>query len=109
MADTNEIVQTLEHLETTLEDLGVRGLSATGPQELAALRGLREELERIGADHLAGRIATLITAVENDDARVAAALLRAQASLRVFERILTLEIAAAQLQTLLQGADEDEA
>src|SRR5215831_11869355 len=93
MAELDEIMQTIERLESALDDLAVRGLRSAGPQDLASLDALREEFERIGAGHLAGRIAAVTTAIRNDDRDAAAALLRARASLRVFERVLTLEVA----------------
>ena len=61
---------------------------------------MREEFERIGAAHLATRIATLVEAIEKDDRAAASALLRAQTSLRVFERLLTLQVAAGAVQAL---------
>ncbi|MBV9124107.1 MAG: hypothetical protein JO112_12175 [Planctomycetes bacterium] len=101
MLETAEIVHTIEHLQGAFEELMVRGLRSSGPQHLTTLAHLREEFERIGADHLAGRIAAVIDAIRNDDRGAAAALLRAQTSLRVFERILTLETAADLLSQLL--------
>ena len=101
MPETDEIVQTIGRLEGRLEELTVRGLRSAGPQQLAPLESLREEFERIGADHLAGRIAELVAAVRSDDPKAAPALLRTQASLRVFERVLTLEAAAEALRALL--------
>src|SRR5271166_4455026 len=83
---TDEIVQSLERLQSAFEDLTVRGLRAAGPGELATLEALRAEFERVGAGHLAGRVAAVINAVRNDDRTAAAALFHAQASLRVFER-----------------------
>lgn len=93
MQDIDEIVQTIERLQGEFEDLAVRGLRSVGPQHLGTLQAVREEFERIGAGHLAGRIAAVVEAIRSDDRGAAAALLRAQAELRVFERILTLEVA----------------
>jgi hypothetical protein len=107
--DVDEIVFTLEQLRRELEDLGARGLRAVGPQRLAKLRVIREELTRIGAAHVAGQLATLVQAIENDDRGAAAALLRAQTSLRLFERVLTLETAAAQLQAIASEQNEEDA
>ena len=108
MQDFDEIVQTIDRLQIELEDLTVRGLRTAGTAHLASLQGLREEFERIGAGHLAGRIATVIEAIRNDDLGAAAALLRTQASLRVFERILTLEAAPLMFQPV-PDADDSEA
>jgi hypothetical protein len=109
MAEIDEIVQTIERLEAALEDLAVRGLRSAGPQDLAGLDALHEEFERIGAGHLAGRIAAVTAAIRNDDRSAAAALLRARASLRVFERVLTLEVAGGVLGSMAatdQGEDD---
>jgi hypothetical protein len=106
MQETLEIIQTIDRLQTCLEELSVRGLRSTGPQDLKGLSALREEFQRIGADHLAGRISTVIEGIRNDDRSAAASLLRAQASLRVFERILTLDQAEAALQSILPPTEE---
>src|SRR5262245_28481901 len=101
MSDTHEILQTVERLHAVLADLVVRGLRAAGREQLASLASLREELERIGSHHLAGRLAELLDGLRKGDRSAAAALLRAQTSLRLFERILTLEHAAGLLRELL--------
>jgi hypothetical protein len=112
MAELDEIVQTIERLQGEFEDLAVRGLRSAGPEHLASLSALREELERVGAGHLAGRIAAVVDAIRAGDRSAATALLQAQASLRVFERVLTLEAAGDLLVGLLarpeEGADEAE-
>ena len=110
MAELDEILQTIERLESALDDLAVRGLRSAGPQDLASLDALREEFERIGAGHLAGRIAAVITGIRNDDRGAAATLLRARASLRVFERVLTLEVAEGVLGSMgVPDEGEDDA
>jgi hypothetical protein len=109
MLEIAEIVQTIEHVQSSFEDLTVRGLRSAGPEQLATLSALREEFERIGAGHLAGRIASVVEVLRGGEAKAAAALLRAQASLRVFERVLTLQVAAQTLSALLESTDaEDE-
>jgi hypothetical protein len=98
MEELDEIVQTVDLLQREFEDLAMRGLRLTSPQQVAKLEMLRTECQRIGADHLAGRIGGLLEAIRNNDREAAAELLRAQSSLRVFERILTLQSVAALLQ-----------
>jgi hypothetical protein len=98
MTDISEIQQAIDHLHGLLADLIVRGLRSAGPAQLAPLDALREEFERIGAGHLAGRIGELVEAVRQDSPGAAAALLRAQTSLNLFERILTREHAVDLLQ-----------
>jgi hypothetical protein len=101
MTETTEILQTIDRLHGLLAGLIVRGLRSVGPAQLALLDSLREEFERIGADHLAGRITELAQAVRNEEPGAARALLQAQTSLNLFERILTLEHATELLQGLL--------
>jgi hypothetical protein len=100
METSDEIVQVIDRLQGEFEDLAVRGLRTAGASNMARLRSLREEFERIGAGHLARRISILMSALETGDRAAAAALLRAAASLRVFKRVLTLNVAGA----ILQGA-----
>ena len=110
MADWDEVVGLINRLQGEFQDLAVRGLRTVGPQHLTSLEAVREELQRINADHLAGRIEEVIQAIRNDDRGAAAALLRAQAIVRLFERMLTAEVAAATLESMLAPGDgEDEA
>lgn len=102
-----ETLQTVEHLQQVLENLLVRGLRSAGTQDFTTLHHLRSEFDRVGAHHLAGRIGTLHDAMRNDDRAAAAALLRTQASLRVFERIMTLESAQAALAQFVQGVGDE--
>jgi hypothetical protein len=106
--EVEEVAQAAERLHGAFADLAVRGLRAAGPRDLAALRATGEEFQRIGAEHLAGRIAEVVRAIEADDRAAAPALLQAQASLRVFERILTLEVAAGALRALAGGDEAGE-
>jgi hypothetical protein len=101
VSDTlDEIVYTLGRVQSELEDLALGGLRAAGADHVGTLEAMREDLERMGALHLAGRLETLSQAIRADDRGAAAAMMRTQASLRVFERVLTLETVAARLQVL---------
>ena len=81
----------------------VRGLSAAGPADLQALDAMQKELSRVGAWHLAGKVEALIAATRTQDREAAAHLLRAQTSLHLFERVLSLDTAALMLAA--PGAD----
>jgi len=98
MSEIQEACDTIERLNKELQDLVVRGLQVCGPQHLAPLRGLHAELARIGAQHVADRLQQLISAIEAGTSAAAAELLSTQATLRVFERVLTLRYAAAVLR-----------
>jgi hypothetical protein len=92
-----EIARTVDRLESELDDLALRGLRAVGAARLGKLRLFVEEFQRVGAEHLAERLQTVCDCVERDDPAAAAALLRAQTSLRLFDRLLTVEVAAGML------------
>jgi hypothetical protein len=108
--EISEITQTVRQLQAEFEDLAVGGLRAAGPDRLPVLEALREELERVGASHLAGRLEALTDAIRADDRRSSAALMRAQSSLRLFERILTLRTTATRLNALtaVESVDQGE-
>ncbi|MBS0202289.1 MAG: hypothetical protein JSS49_05260 [Planctomycetes bacterium] len=108
MSEIAEVVDTLDRLHSELHVLLVRGLRVCGPEHLTPLRSLHAELERIGAVHVAGRLETLINAMTADHREAAAALLRTQASLRVFERVLTIRVSAMQLESVVAGIDRQQ-
>lgn len=108
MSETlDEITDTLTRLQAEIEDLAVGGLRAAGPERLGMLEATREDLHRVGALHLAGRLEALAAAIRDDDRGAAPALMRTHASLRVFERLLSLETAAAGLEALAGPEEED--
>jgi hypothetical protein len=108
MSEALEIQQLVEHLQGVLENLITRGLRAAGLAERNALATLGEEFTRIGAGHLAQRVLALREALESDDRDGPNRLLKAQASLRLFERVLTLEIARAALHRWMESAAAQE-
>lgn len=103
--ETQEIVHTIEQLQNAFEELTVRGLRSAGSEHLKKLESLKEEMERIGAAHMAHRIEVVIEGIQKDDRKAAAALMRAQATLRVFERVLTLETIDGIFSRLCAGED----
>lgn len=97
----------MQRLQHTFEDLGVGGLQFLGPQHLSVLDAMQDEFQRTGVDHLAQRLGHLTDAIRSGHAGAAAALLQAQSSLRVFERLLTLETVADQLMAMQPNADDE--
>jgi hypothetical protein len=91
MDERLEVSDTLQALTKELDDLVVRGLRAAGPQDLAALQAMQEELAKAGAAHVAGRLDALLVRVRGGDAGAPAALMGLMATLRVFERVLSLD------------------
>ena len=106
MDEIAELRDTLDRLHAALDDLAVRGLRAAGPQDLAKLVALRDEFQDAGAGHLAERLTTTIDSVRADHHDAAAALLRAMTAGRLFDRMLTLEVAASMLSAQ-EAADSD--
>lgn len=89
-----EVAATLFALQQAFEDLIVRGLESTGPDDTRRLAALGDELARAGAAYLAGLIAALVHTIKERDDGAARALLRTQTAARVFERVLSLDAAA---------------
>ncbi len=108
MDEIAELRDALDRLHAALDDLAVRGLRAAAPQDLARLVALRDEFRGAGAEHIAERLETTIDAVRNDDRTAAAALLRAITAIRLFDRMLTLEVAGQLLETAIAAEENDD-
>jgi hypothetical protein len=87
----------LDRLHAATDDLVVRGLRAAGGAEIARLTALRDEFRAAGAEHLAEKLTLLVSAVESCDRAAAAHLMRAVTTFRLFDRMLTLEVARSVL------------
>ena len=113
-AECEELRVHLERLRGLLDNLVVRGLRACGPDELAQLRSHAEHLDQAGAAHVASALSDLHARIERDDRSSAGALLTAQTSVRLLERLLTLRVVRGHFETALrlgklQGdGDEDD-
>lgn len=103
--ELQQVLQALQHGRTLLDDLVVRGVRAAGPAEHGRLDALREELSRVGARHLADRLGALSQAMRADDPGATTGLLRAQTSLYLFDRVLTLRVVEAELAAMV-GPEE---
>jgi hypothetical protein len=104
--ETPELRDALDRLHAALDDLVVRGLRAAGPQDLAKLTASRDEFRSAGAGHIAERLTSAIDAIRADDRGSAAAILRAMTSVRLFDRMLTLEVAAGMLAAEVAKDDD---
>ena len=97
MDEIAELRDALDRLHAAMDDLVVRGVRAAGPQEIGRLAALRDEFRTAGAEHLAEKLTTLVEAVQAGDRAAAAALMRAVTTFRLFDRMLTLEVARTSL------------
>jgi hypothetical protein len=107
MDEIAELRDALDRLHAAFEDLTIRGLRSAGPRDLAKLAALRDEFQSAGAGHLAERLGTAIDAVQAGDHGAAAALLRAMTAVRLFDRMLTVEVAASLLAADANANDDD--
>jgi hypothetical protein len=95
----------LDRLQAGFDDLAMRGLRAAGPAELKTLAALRDEFRDAGAQSLAERLAVTHDSIRSGDHEAAALLLRAMTAARLFDRMLTLEVAAGALSAQLADAE----
>ena len=107
MDEIAELRDALDRLHAALDDLVVRGVRAAGTSELSRLTSLRDEFRTAGAEHLAAQLSALIDAVRAGERGAAAALLRTMTAGRLFERMLTLEVAGHMLAAT-EADEEDE-
>jgi hypothetical protein len=103
--EVEELRVSLDRIRTMLENLIVRGLRASGAEELAQLKAFAEELERSGAGHVAAALAKLHEQIEKGEREGVKTLLLAQTSVRVLERLLTLRVVRSQYAAALQPDD----
>ena len=103
MSELLEINDTLERLNDDLQDLMIRGLRVCGPEHLSVLKSIQQHLTEVGAKYLADRLCKLIAAIQADSPSAAAELMETQASMRVFERVLTLQYVDDVLRQLENG------
>ncbi|HEY0137355.1 MAG TPA: hypothetical protein VGB85_24900, partial [Nannocystis sp.] len=106
MAEVEEIASTLENLRARMVDLVVRGLASVAPADLSTLEVLTDSYERNGLTHITSRLRTMLRAITSDTKAAPAALLSAYTSLHVFERVLSLEVAAGAWQQALSEEEE---
>ena len=97
MDEIAELRDALDRLHAAMDDLVVRGVRAAGSAEIAKLTALRDEFRTAGAEHLAEKVGTLLDAVKDGDRSASPALMRAVTTFRLFDRMLTLEVAKALL------------
>ncbi len=107
-AVTQEVSTSIEVLRGALEDLAVRGVRVAAPQDLRSLASLAEGLRASGATHLAERVEATLAAVRGGGQDAAELLMRATASLRVYERVLSLGVAETELALAFAPAESDD-
>lgn len=106
-AVAQEITTSIEVLRGALEDLMVRGVRVASPDDVRSLASLAEDLRCAGATHLAERIDDTLAAIKTARPDAAQLLMRAMASLRVYERVLSLRVATAEIDLAFGDHSDD--
>lgn|GEM_PF-699370 len=99
----DEVVYTLSRVRDALETLMVRGVRAASAQVLDPLRAAADEFTQIGAGHVASWLRRVVRDVEARASEAPLTLLSAQACVRTFERVLTVETARSALGPIEGG------
>ena len=94
-------------LNSLLDQLWVRGLRALDSETLARLQARADGLASLGAEHLGAQFRSLLQLLCEGDRGAATAAFSARASLRVFERLLSLRMTGAQLAAGFTAAASD--
>ena len=97
MSDLEEAQYLLDNTRGLIHHLVLGGLLTTSGEQRTQLANLCEEFERIGASHLTMRLQTLQSAIQAGDHAAAPALMKLQASVALFEKVLTKRALAPQL------------
>ncbi|MGE0870677.1 MAG: hypothetical protein AB7P03_19080 [Kofleriaceae bacterium] len=104
-----EVTQALFGCQQAFETLVVRGIEAAGSDDVARIASIGEELSRAGARYVAGELESLVRHIRDGDRNAPRVLLRAQTTLRVFERVLSLDVGAAALAADAEQGPEQRA
>ncbi len=105
----NEVSACIDVLRGACEDLAIRGTRVASPDDLRALGALASDLRRESAVYLADRVEQVLGAVREGKPSASLELLRAIAALRVYERLLSLGVADAELsRAFLSDREERE-
>ena len=105
-SEFEEITHHLQQLQAEFEDLAVGGLRTLGAEHLPLLESLSEHFFQIGATHISDCLQELTKAIRDNDKNAASALMRAQANVRLFERILTKDAICVDMQSYLERESE---
>jgi len=95
-------------LNALLDHLCIRGLRALGNDDFNRLQAQCSSLRDIGAEELASNLTELLDHLRNAHRDAATALLRTRASIRVFERLLSLRMVCQSLESSLDPETEED-
>lgn len=96
-----ELILTLEQLRKVLDDMVVCGLRAVGLKQRERLLAFRDELAGIGVLNLSMALSELEGAIRTENSQAGEVLFRTLTTLRIFERLLTIEVADASFESAI--------
>ncbi len=91
------LIALIQQLQVEVETLGVRGVNVASAEQINWFRHTRDRVAEMGAEHLAQKMSPLIESMEGQGTAGSARLLDLLTTIRVFDRVLTLQIAEANL------------
>ena len=100
------LISTISQLQAEVETLGLRGLRAASAEQLQWLRHTRDSLSEMGAEFLAAKMTQLLASMEQTQSDAAARLLDLLTTIRVFDRVLTMQTVESILSPLCDENDE---
>jgi len=93
----DSLISLVAQLRNETETLGVRGVRVASSEQVNWFRHTRDRLTEMGAEFLAQKLSRLIDSIDADDSLGAGRLLDLLTTIRVFDRVLTLQTAESAL------------
>ena len=97
------LISLIQQLQVEVETLGVRGVNVASAEQINWFRHTRDRVAEMGAEHLAQKMSSLIESMEGHGKSGSARLLDLLTTIRVFDRVLTLQIAETSLAHVAAG------
>lgn len=94
------LISIVTQLQVEVETLGIRGVSAASSEQLNWFRHTRNRVSEMGAEFLSQKMTPLIDCMEGGGTDGATRLLDLLTTIRVFDRVLTLQTAEERLQAM---------
>ena len=101
------LIALIQQLQDEVETLGVRGVNVASAEQTNWFRHTRDRVAEMGAEHLAQKMSPLIDSMEGQGNAGSARLLHLLTTIRVFDRVLTLQIAENSLSHVAKGGPID--
>lgn len=105
-ATHQELLNLVNRLQQETETLCVRGVRAASEEQVTWMRNAHSQLSGLGASFLGTKIELLIQDMDHGRPTAPSRLLDLLASVRIFERVLTLREAKSRLKYFIQSQED---